>query len=354
MAFQHFILSLFLFGLVLPGITAQARKQSPQYSRSVPCRGEGSNPAVYHFSIGRTQAAVISDGIITITTDIFSEPAVAENALRQNFRLDGNNTSNFAVNTLYLKRPDGIQILIDTGNGNTAPPNGGEQIANLRSIGVRPEDIDYLLLSHSHFDHIGGVLKPDGSLMFPNAVHFVSRIEFNFYTAPNVDLSPLSVPPALPQAFIDLFREVPARVFSAIPRNKLRLFDFNGPVLPGIVPRLASHHTPGHAIFEIQDGMDRLIYTGDALGEESTQINVFTLRFLTEIDRNAGVTNRFKLLSQLTQSRSQALVYHEPFPGLGNVAKTEFSFEFKPIRYQSTAGVQTRCPAPRPGMRMSM
>lgn len=307
------------------------------------CRGQGANPAVYHFSLGSTQAAVISDGDIEVPTTFLSEPSLAARALRRNFRLgDGPDAvASFSLNTLYLKRPDGTQIIIDTGGGSSTAM-GGFQVENLKAAGIRPEDINVVLISHGHFDHLGNIVGENGTLTYPNARHYISRVEFQFYTTDPVNLDALRLPDGFTQTFI----EVAQRNLRGIPREKLRLFEFWDEVLPGIQAIPTTYHSPGHVSFKIRDGNNVLLYLGDALVEKSISVSNPWFRFGTETDPERGVTGRAELLTSLAAQRTTILMYHEAFPGLGNIGETEFAWDFKPIGYASKSGVRTICPAP--------
>ena len=128
-------------------------------------------------------------------------------------------------------------------------------IPNLRSIGVAPEEIDTVILTHGHVDHIGGNLDQAGKLAFPNARYVMSRAEWDFWAA-DPDLAAFKV-----TAFIDLIRSVARTQLPPI-QERLILVEDGDEIVPGIQVVAAPGHTPGHiALFDTRDGS---LIAGDA------------------------------------------------------------------------------------------
>ena len=319
-------------------------------SASDHCDSRNANPSVYHFTIGRTQAAVISDGTLTLSpAGLWSQPQLATEAYRNNFRLGPGQDPPLllSLNTLYLKRPDGTQILIDTGVGTTNafgtnPPDGNFQNANLKAIGISPEEIDVVLLTHSHFDHTGNILTPNGSLIFPNALHYISRREFEFFTTDPVDLSTIPIPDNLKQILI----QTSQRPLKGIPKTQLRLFDFNTQLLPGIRALKSNHHTPGHVSYNITDistPHEQLIFTGDLLYDRFVSVQRPWQIPVIDIDREGGIRNRTNWMDVFARDRVKVLMYHYEFPGLGYIVETRGGWDFLPVSYEGDKGVRTVC-----------
>src|SRR5512133_756185 len=95
--------------------------------------------------------------------------------------LDGKDAADTPVNAFLVRIP-GRVVLVDTGIGKDPEEDSGHLVEQLAATGVAPSDIDLILITHDHFDHIGGLLKADGTRAFPKAILRVSRREHAFWT----------------------------------------------------------------------------------------------------------------------------------------------------------------------------
>ena len=143
-------------------------------------------------------------------------------------------------------------ILIDSGNapGGTA----GRMADNLAAAGIATKDVDHVLISHFHGDHIGGVRKADGTAVFANAELMVPDAEWGFW----MDDAQIS---AAPEGMKGAFANV-RRVFSP-DAAKVNRFGWGKEILPGITAVEAGGHTPGHTAFVIASGNDRMMFVAD-------------------------------------------------------------------------------------------
>src|SRR6202521_2899762 len=145
---------------------ASAQAEDARQAGAEPLNGNG----FYRFKIGDFQAAVISDGYGEIPVG----PILAMNAseaelapvLKANFMQP---VIQFTSNILVVDT-GGERILVDTGFGEKLGPSFGTfpgLQANLRRAGITQESIDLVVMSHGHYDHIGGFVTKSGALAFP-------------------------------------------------------------------------------------------------------------------------------------------------------------------------------------------
>lgn len=139
-----------------------------------------TNAAVYHFKLGDINAMVVSDGTLTFPPSFFvpkADPEAVTATLTEHFL---STEEVFAhINTMYLETEE-HKVLIDTGSGTLFGPTAGHLLENLEAAGVEATDIDTVLLTHAHPNHIGGILDADGGLSLPNAQFYISQSESDF------------------------------------------------------------------------------------------------------------------------------------------------------------------------------
>jgi glyoxylase-like metal-dependent hydrolase (beta-lactamase superfamily II) len=203
----------------------------------------------------------------------------------------------------FLIRTAGHFVLIDTGVGPTQIGpygpyghviKGGEMPTRLRELGVDGAEITDVLLSHLHPDHYGWAVANQAGL-FPNATFRCHSLDWDHYM----------VRPGGP------FREMWEPLLNL--EERLRTWDHDGPILPGIDAQLAPGHTPGSTIFVISSGMSRCVVVGDVV---HCPIELLEDEWITLGDVDPKLANRTKAALARELEANGAPVAGPHFPGL--------------------------------------
>lgn len=203
----------------------------------------------YTLTAGDLTISAISDGQMTAPLTLLAGIAPEEAARLQ--RQAGLTSPEAIEIGAYLIRGRGHTVLVDTGTGG-ANGVGGALIANLALLGVRPEEIDTILLTHAHPDHIGGLLTAAGTPAYPNAMVFLPSRESAYWLAP----STLDNASDRGQRNVLLVRRI-----MAICATQIRDIDEDEPVA-GIRPCPLPGHTPGHTGYRLEAGGTSLLIWG--------------------------------------------------------------------------------------------
>ncbi|SLM23637.1 MBL fold metallo-hydrolase [Stenotrophomonas indicatrix] len=240
--------------------------------------------------IGDFQIQAISDGHLTASLDLLShiDPA---NAMRLQLQAGVNDPSLIHINC-YLVRGRGRTILIDAGAGGINGW-GGELRVNLLRAGVRPTDVDTILLTHAHPDHIGGLLDAQGDPVFPNAELLIHPRELSFWEddgnlARSVDRA---------RGNFLLARQV----FVGY-RHRLRLLA-EGDVLPGISIIPLPGHTPGHTGYRVDSAGRTALIWGDIVHFPHIQIARPDVSIAFDQDAQRAAAARSALLDMVSTDR---------------------------------------------------
>ncbi|GMH36753.1 hypothetical protein BSKO_04626 [Bryopsis sp. KO-2023] len=288
-----------------------------------------ANCTFYKFRIGDFNATILSDGSTAWDSSTLF-PGTPFQAVEEAFRANFLPTDaiQFYYNVLHVDTGD-KQILFDCGSGVNFGDATGKLLESMQAAGLDPNDVDDIILSHGHVDHLGGIVKPDGSFTFANAKYHISRQEQEYWRDVTLDDFPPEFTPDLTEVLLRVGKDTLESVAEG-----LVLFDLGDEVLPGVQSRGATGHTPGHSAFIIKSGDDSLMFVGDVLVFDLFSIERPEWRMLFDNNRDAAVGSRFSLLNELADSRMQFLSYHSDFPGLGHISRNRHGYSNRPSRYQ--------------------
>jgi glyoxylase-like metal-dependent hydrolase (beta-lactamase superfamily II) len=212
-----------------------------------------------------------------------------------------------------LMQTGGLTVLLDTGAGPLGPSTGQVQ-RSLQAIGIAPEQVDIVLLSHAHADHIGGLLDDKGRPAFPNARIVMARAEFEFWRNSGIreklGSGVVYGNPMIESVIRDWFER-----FLLALEGRLELVDSESEVSPGIRLLAAPGHTPGHAAVLVEDmGAEPILFTADAFTlPEHIEHSEWTSSF--DLDRDLTIRTRRRLLELAAAEHYRVIHYHIGSPG---------------------------------------
>lgn len=198
-------------------------------------------------------------------------------------------------------------ILFDTG----LDPAG--ITAALAAAGYAPDQVDLVVLSHMHGDHIGGLADDAGTPTFAKARYVAGAVEHAHWSGTDNAGFAAKVKPLTAQT---------------------TLLDDGGTVAPGITALLAPGHTPGHMAFHLESDGQRLLLGGDLANHPVWSLAHPDWEVKYDQDKAQAAATRRKVLGMLAADRIPFIGYHMPFPGLGYVETTGQGFRFVPHSYQ--------------------
>jgi glyoxylase-like metal-dependent hydrolase (beta-lactamase superfamily II) len=269
--------------------------------------------AFSRFNIGDFEITVIQDGTTQFETAIFGANA-AEGEV--DALLEANNlptgTANATFNITLVNTGDQL-VLLDTGLGSGAAPTGGRLIPTLEVLGVTPADINAVIVSHFHPDHINGV--GDGtSAAFPNATYYFPQPEWDFLQNAPSDLQPAASAISLLQPISD--------------NDQLQFYAPDAEIVPGIQAVAAPGHTPGHMALLVASGSSQLLNLVDSAVQSVVSLQRPDWFAAFDADGPTASETRLALLGRAVDEGLQVLGYHFPFPGVGYVAREGDGFRF--------------------------
>jgi glyoxylase-like metal-dependent hydrolase (beta-lactamase superfamily II) len=279
------------------------------------------SPYWHRLNLGNAEVTVISDGPLSLGDPKGTFTGVPEDEMRKML------TDNFLSPTsIVLEQNSPIVntgdklVLFDTGLGSTKGfgPTTGRQQKSMAEAGIKPADIDAVVFSHAHPDHVGGVVDDNGKPLFPNAQYYIAQNDLEFWTDEGKNNGPL-------KDFIAIARK------NLLPvRDRIVFYKDGQEFLPGIQAMSTPGHTVGHTIFMITSDGKSLAYLADLTHHPILLLEKPRMEFSYDTDPKQAAASRVKTLDMLAANKIAVMAYHYPWPGVGHVVKTGEGFHYVP------------------------
>lgn len=289
----------------------------------------------YRFPLGKFECFAISDGSFNYPLASFFANAPGdelEKTLHQhNLPIDHISTP---YTCLFVDTGQ-HKVLIDTGAGNLSESAAkffpsvdhtttvtGQLLQNMRAVGIEPGDIDVVVITHAHPDHVGGTLDEEGKLIFANAHYYMAREEWEFWTSETA----LAKSPA-PMVHIARYNLEPLQ-------DRLTLIDDASEIVPGIQAIATPGHTPGHMAVSITSEGAQLLHISDVVLhplhlEHPEWIPAF------DISPEQAAASKHRTFNDVAEEQVLVFAHHfPPFPNLGYVLRQAQGWQWQPIKIQ--------------------
>lgn len=282
-------------------------------------------PGYYRMQLGDFRVTVLSDGSVDRDLPaIMSDPDLVRDRYRMQHQAL---PARLSINCYLIDTGD-HRILIDTGAGEVFGAGvAGQLVANLRSAGYTPEDIDTILLTHIHGDHSGG-LSIGGRRVFPAATVYVDAADPVLWLSKAAEARA----PAEQRA---TFEQSQATVGPYVAAGRLKTFEAPTRLFPGIRAVPLRGHTPGQSGYVIESKGERLLLWGDVIHSAEVQFQEPSVTIHYDVDPKAAAATRGRILAETAESGVLVGGAHISFPGLGHVVRTNAGYSWVPRPWSS-------------------
>lgn len=233
------------------------------------------------------------------------------------------------VNSFLVETGD-RRVLFDTGAGPYMGSRAGGLQAQIAALGLTPKDIDVVVVTHVHPDHIGGLTDRDsGARLFPNAELYVHQAELDHW---------------LDDGARARAREADRAIYFDLPCGQMepyraQLVPFTeGEFLPGITAISATGHTPGHSVFLVGTGDDHLMIWSDTVHIPEVQIPYPEAGVIFDLDPQAAIDSRRKVFEMAVTEAFPLVGMHVGQDGFGRLQRDGDGYRLEPMCSVPTSG----------------
>lgn len=281
-------------------------------------------PTTYDRMVGDIRVTSILDGVFPLPQDLVTNlDAAAITKGMQRAYLDTAGPVPLAVAAYVIRQGSDITI-IDAGAGTAFGPMLGRLAPSLGALGIAPEAVNRLVVTHMHPDHIGGFVNETGAA-FPTATLHVSGTDLKFWT----DETIAGGAPDGAKPFFAL-----ARAVAGAYGDRVMPFDGDVDLGGGLSAIAMPGHTVGHTGYRLSSGNDQLILWGDMTGVAALQFSHPDSGIAFDTDGTLAAQTRRRMLDMFVAEKIAVVGTHLPFPGVGHVEAKDGAYAWVPEEWK--------------------
>lgn len=281
-------------------------------------------PGYYRRKVGEAEVTALLDGYIDVAHEFWVgiERSTVED-LSAAAGLPATGAIRIGVTSYLINQGDRL-TLVDTGSADLFGPTAGKFLNALAAAGHTPAQVDTILITHMHPDHIGALLM-DSAAAFPNAEMYICGLDFDYWTAD----AEQAKAPDFAKPWYDAAKGVKAAY-----DGRIKLFTGGPELVPGITAVPLIGHTPGHTGYRLSSAGEDLLIWGDACGVASVQFQHPEAGLVFDVDGTTGRATRARLLDMAAGEGVLVASAHLPFPTFGRVVRSGSAYAWQPDEYR--------------------
>jgi glyoxylase-like metal-dependent hydrolase (beta-lactamase superfamily II) len=295
----------------------------------------GKNPVLdteqagyYRMKLGKVDVITLSDGSAALGLEevvLNEKPGELERLLSFTYEKSPVHCS---ING-FLIHLNGRWIMVDAGASELIGPTAGKLPDSLSRLGVKPEEISDIYITHVHPDHTGG-LTLGSTRVFPNATIHINKREMDYW----FDKSAAAKSHEPIKSF---FAQAEIKLRPYMDAGQIKTFDDVTEFAPGFKSQPAYGHTPGHTFYVLEDGGQKMVFVGDLVHIPSVQFDDPNIAMRFDCDSPQAVKTRKALFADAAQKGYLVVGDHLQFPGTGHIHSDGDHYRWIPVPYINDA-----------------
>jgi glyoxylase-like metal-dependent hydrolase (beta-lactamase superfamily II) len=286
----------------------------PNAALAAPPQHRDQVPGFYRLKVGDLEVTALYDGTGVFDPHWLNGTTAAMDGVVKGLHEDPHMLD--VVDSGFLVNTGKQLILVDAGAGTWWGGGAlGRLVGSLRSAGYTPEEVNIVLVTHFHSDHVGGLTTQDGKRVFPNADVYLAKAESDFWLSPEIAAK-------APKDAQPFFQSAQAIAAPYIKASKWHTFSGSEPIVDGMQIVSLPGHTPGHTGYEFSSKGQKILFWGDTIHAQRVQLQHPEVTVGFDIDQTAAAATRNQLLTKLAGADVLIASPHSSvFPPMGHLRK---------------------------------
>jgi glyoxylase-like metal-dependent hydrolase (beta-lactamase superfamily II) len=280
-------------------------------------------PGFYRLKVGDLEVTALYDGTAAFDPHWLNGTKATMDGVVEALHEDPHMLD--VADTGFLVNTGKQLILVDVGAGTWWGGGAlGRLVGSLRSAGYTPEEVNIVLITHLHSDHVGGLTTQDGKRVFPNADVYVAKAESDFWLSPEIAAK-------APKDAQPFFQSAQAIAAPYIKTGKWHTFSGSETIVDGMQLVPLAGHTPGHTGYEFSSKGQKIFFCGDIIHALRVQLQHPEVTAIFDIDQTAAAATRQQLLPRLASEDIVIAGPHMNFPAMGRLRKEGSRYSWAPV-----------------------
>ncbi|VTX58806.1 MBL fold metallo-hydrolase [Acinetobacter ursingii] len=284
----------------------------------------------YQYQSGDVQITALLDGTNFMSPTLFKDiPQKQVHEILKKYYADQEKGVQTSVNAFLVNTGKSL-VLVDSGAASCFGAHLGSVLSNLKTSGYKPEQVDSILLTHLHPDHVCGISK-DGKANFPNATVYVSQDEANYWLDPK---QAEKIPQAKRAGYLTTVEKIKVALAPYQAKQRFKTYKL-GDEIQGFKLINTAGHTSGHFSYELKTKDEDIIFIGDIVHSHTVQFDRPETAIEYDIDPKQAVQTRLKQFANFAKNGQTIAAPHLPFPGIGHIYSADGkSYQWIPVQFK--------------------
>lgn len=313
--------------LALSSFIAMSQAQAVE-TKSIPHQKQVAG--FYQHRLGNVQITALLDGTNYLPPALFKGiPAAEVTQILKKYYADQAKGVQTSVNAFLVNTGSSL-VLVDSGAASCFGTHLGSVLSNLKASGYQPEQVDTILLTHLHPDHVCGISQ-NGVANFPNATVYVSNDEANYWLNPK-QLEKL--PKEKQAGYLGTVEKIKQAIAPYQAKQRFKTYQL-GDQVQGFKVLNTAGHTPGHFSYALKTKDETVVFIGDIVHSHTVQFDKPETAIDYDIDPKKAVQTRLKQFKDYAKNGQTIAAPHLPFPGIGHIYSADDQrYQWIPIHFK--------------------
>ncbi|WP_336937652.1 MBL fold metallo-hydrolase [Acinetobacter modestus] len=284
----------------------------------------------YQYHAGDVQITALLDGTNFMSPSLFKDiPQQQVQEILKKYYADQEKGIQTSVNAFLVNTGKSL-VLVDSGAASCFGAHLGSVLTNLKASGYQPEQVDTILLTHLHPDHVCGISN-NGVANFPNATVYVSNDEASFWLDPK---QAAKLPKEKQANYSDTVEKIKQAIAPYQAKQRFKTYKL-GDDIQGFKVINTAGHTPGHFSYELKTKDGNVVFIGDIVHSHTVQFDKPKTAIEYDIDPKKAVETRLKQFADFAKNGQTIAAPHLPFPGIGHIYSADGkSYQWIPTHFK--------------------